>query len=87
MSEWADPVGLSRTLRERVREALLSGEGPEALGPIAELRRQALASRDPEAAVLARRLDDLPRRVAFRWLAEVRGRPAQEAQAVARVSR
>ncbi len=87
MSEWTDPVGRAAALQAQVREALLSGQGPEALGPIAELRRQALASEDPEAAVLARHLDDLPRRVAFQWLEEVRGQPAQEAQAVARVSR
>ncbi len=87
MAETIDPRVRAAALRARVRKALLAGEDPSVLSAIGDLRRAALASDDPEDAVLARHLDDLPRRVAFSWLEEVRGQPLLEAQAVAGVAR
>lgn len=57
------------------------------LDGIGALRLAAVDRPEPSAAHLARLLDDLPRRVAFEWLAQVRGQPALEQDAVAAVGR
>ncbi len=54
---------------------------------VGDLRRVALELDGPVSRILARRLDDLPRRTAFEVLEEARGSPEREREAVSAVQR